>query len=126
MHGLRRAKKSVLPRANFRSLILVLLGRLRHCRVEGESMVPELFSGDVVLYRPLNSNLSALRKGSIVVASHPKKSKIFLIKRVNNVYTFGIELLGDNQERSTDSRQFGLFDPQLIRGTVEFLIPIRT
>ena len=85
-------------------------------------MAPTLFSGDIVFYRPLNKKSNSLKKGSIVVASHPRKNKIFLIKRVKEMHNFGIELIGDNHENSTDSRQYGLIHHNLIKGTVEFLI----
>ena len=80
-------------------------------RVVGMSMLPAYRPGAIVVgvqrLRP--------RIGSVVVAElHGRE----IIKRVTRVSRRGFYLMGDNTDHSTDSRTYGWFAPQLIKGVV--------
>jgi len=82
-------------------------------------MAPLLRPGDEVLvdmraYRQMRPCL-----GDIVVARHPYRSDLLLIKRVAQVLENGsCTLEGDNPTESTDSRAFGSLPPECILGRV--------
>lgn len=83
-------------------------------RVEGDSMLPELKNGDIVLVKKIEN----LQVGDIVVANHPFR-KTFIIKRITEISTGGkLFLKGDNPQESTDSRTFGEIDKKDILGKV--------
>ena len=125
--GLLQARSEDLPGVNLHSLLLLLAGYRRHCRIDGESMQPTLFSGDFVIFRPLNctKKISSVQEGSIVVANHPLNTPKLMIKRVHKISLEGIDLRGDNLNSSTDSRQFGLVRRENIKGVVESIFPLR-
>lgn len=67
-------------------------------------MWPTLNEGDVVLVK---RTLFA-REGDIVLAKHPYRSSVKIVKRVAEVLPDGALILkGDNPVESTDSRSFG-------------------
>ena len=101
----------------------MLTGLRRHCRVDGDSMQPTLSPGDVVIYRPITPNNLYLEKGCLVVLKHPLEQETLIVKRVFQDQTWGIELRGDNERNSIDSRQFGLVDRNKLCGIVEQIIP---
>jgi len=69
-------------------------------RVMGDSMLPTLTPGTIVLaVRP-----RAIRPGDIVVVHHDNLDKI---KRVKEIRAGEIFLTGDNSLHSSDSRDFG-------------------
>lgn len=78
-------------------------------------MAPALKSGDVVLIDPKAKG----SVGDIVVAHHPYKKSIRLMKRVEMIDESGrYTLKGDNPESSTDSRTFGSVAASDITGKV--------
>lgn len=96
--------ESDLPKATWKDRVLFLLGRRLAFRVEGDSMAPTLNDGDTVLIAP---HLKA-KPGDIVLAKHPYKQSVKVLKRVAHVDTDGrYNLIGDNPEASSDSRTFG-------------------
>jgi len=85
-------------------------------RVEGDSMLPILKNGDLVL---INLDTEP-RIGDIVLAAHPFKKSVKIIKRINEITTENrYFLVGDNQGESTDSRIFGTIAKNDILGKVE-------
>ncbi len=90
-------------------------------------MRPTLSPGDLVLYRPINFKSAdfCLKQGCLVIVKHPLRTKTLLIKRVHQKNRFGIEIRGDNERESTDSRQFGYVKEQHIHGVVEKIIKIK-
>jgi nickel-type superoxide dismutase maturation protease len=83
-------------------------------RVEGNSMLPVLQGGDIVLAKKTGD----LKVNDIVVANHPFR-KTFIIKRITKITTDGkFFLSGDNPDESTDSRTFGEISEKDILGKV--------
>ena len=78
-----------------------------------------LKEGDLVTYKKLNPKNIDLEIGDIVVASHPKTKNKLIIKRIHRIYQNKFDLRGDNYFSSTDTRQFGLIELDLIIGKVE-------
>ena len=99
------------------------------CRVavKGLSMAPALLPGDHLLVRPAR----ILRRRDLVVVKDPHAEGRWVVKRVaalpgQSVVVdgrtieagAGIVLLGDNAERSTDSRQYGPVPLDAVHGRV--------
>lgn len=106
---------SELRKANLIDRLLLVLGRRRAFVVEGDSMAPTLNEGDVVLVEPG----SKFGVGDIVLAAHPYRSSVKILKRVTAIGSDGaLTLTGDNAAASTDSRTFGALAPGNIFGKV--------
>jgi len=85
--------------------------------VSGDSMEPTLRDGDRVVVRRLGR---APRPGEVVLVPDPRAPERNLVKRIAAVRPEGLELAGDQPDRSTDSRQFGPVDPRSVEGRVFF------
>ena len=82
-------------------------------------MLPLLKPGDDVLVNPNAYRQTQPRPGDIVVAQHPFRQDVRLIKRVTDVLDNGRYVLkGDNPAESTDSRTFGAISASYIIGRV--------
>lgn len=79
-------------------------------RVVGKSMEPTLYEGDLVL-----TKRSMPKKNDVVVAEANGRE---VIKRVKKVHASSIEVVGDNAEASTDSRDFGPLPLNSVGGVV--------
>ena len=102
-----------LPQANWKEKILFFLGRRRAILVEGDSMLPNLKNGDAVLIYA-DAKISA---GDIVLAKHPFKKSVIILKRLAEIDENGnYFLVGDNLSESTDSRTFGALSAKHILG----------
>ncbi len=78
-------------------------------------MVPALQPGDHVFVDPS----AAYATGDIVVARHPFKAGLMLVKRVGAVGDDGtLELLSDNPVEGTDSRTLGRAPESAVIGRV--------
>jgi nickel-type superoxide dismutase maturation protease len=98
---------------NWKDHFLYFLGRRRAFRVEGDSMKPTLKKDDVVLIESTND----VSVGDIVLAQHPYKQSVKILKRVDKIDENGrISLVGDNPQESTDSRTFGTVSIEYIYG----------
>lgn len=105
----RLEKASLFDRSLYR------LGFRRGFIVEGDSMMPTVRSGDVVLIRP-TADYSV---GDIVLSNHPYKTSVKLLKRISQIDADGaVQLVGDNPAESTDSRAFGAVSLELVMGKV--------
>jgi nickel-type superoxide dismutase maturation protease len=71
--------------------------------VAGESMRPAFEPGDRVLVVPV----LRLRPGQVVAVPDPGRPDRLLLKRVLSTGSGLVELRGDNEQASTDSRHFG-------------------
>tara|TARA_B100000214_G_scaffold306892_1_gene238016 strand:+ start:536 stop:799 length:264 start_codon:yes stop_codon:yes gene_type:complete len=78
-----------------------------------------LKEGDLISYRKLNQKKSNLKIGDIVVASHPEIKNKLIVKRIHGIYQKKFDLRGDNYFSSTDSRELGFIDIDLIIGKVD-------
>ncbi len=83
-------------------------------RVSGRSMEPTFRPGKLVLIWQWSTKPAV---GRIIVIKHDGLEKI---KRVQQVKPSQIFVVGDNQDHSTDSRQFGWLDQACITGRVLF------
>lgn len=77
-------------------------------------MLPDLKDGDKVLVKPQES----YQIGDIVVAQHPFKQSVVLIKRISEIDEQSVSLSGDNPSESTDSRTLGRIPKKDILGKV--------
>ena len=76
---------------------------IRYLAVAGPSMEPGLRDGDWVL--ALSG--AQVGVGDVVVAEHPARAGLLIVKRVARIGPDGYWLLGDRPDASTDSRHFG-------------------
>jgi nickel-type superoxide dismutase maturation protease len=82
-----------------------LLLRRRRYRVSGASMIPLLNPGDEVLLDPRAYRRAAPQPGDMVVALHPAKTGIHIIRRVSALNPDGtVSLRGENPFESSDFR----------------------
>ena len=123
--GSQPANQRVLKGVNLNSLLLLLTFQRSCCRVVGDSMVPTLSSGDLIIYRRINPQTYLPIKGSIVVLKNPLDPKSLIIKRIYDYNSNSIEIRGDNEEKSIDSRQYGSVQCKSIFGVVERIIPLQ-
>jgi nickel-type superoxide dismutase maturation protease len=101
--------------ANWFDIGLLLFNFCRRYRVEGDSMLPTLKNGGEVLVKTGEK----LQIGDIVIANHPFKKSVVIIKRIEKISTSGkLFLVGDNPSESTDSRSFGEISAESIIGKV--------
>ena len=108
-----------LKHGGFREFLLWLFRLRRRFRVTGNSMLPLLQPGETILVDPKAYRHASPRPGDIVVAQHPYRSNLHLVKRVVAEVENGRCLLaGDNPSESTDSRSFGAVDIEQILGRV--------
>ncbi len=99
---------SELPSRTCLGILQLLLFLRRRALVAGPSMEPLLHDGDTVLVDPRAYRTSAPGIGDIVLARHPTRGGIEIVKRVATVLDDGrLDLRGDNAAESTDSRSLG-------------------
>ena len=120
--GLRQADKNLFQKPDLFTLFTLIIGYRKHLRVFGNSMEETLKEGDLITYKNLNPKKINLEVGDIVVASHPKIKNKLLIKRIHRIYKNKFDLRGDNSLASTDSRDFGLIELDLIIGKVDKIL----
>jgi nickel-type superoxide dismutase maturation protease len=96
-------------------ILLLVTKRGKRFRVEGNSMFPEFNDGDEVLVKTYKS----YNVKDVVLAAHPFKKSVKIIKRIDQISDVGeFFLLGDNLNESTDSRTLGFFSHDQILGKV--------
>lgn len=79
-------------------------------RVAGSSMTPTLKSGDLLLFARKKYKLN-----DIVLFDHEGREKV---KRISGIEPGGVVLLGDNPQCSTDSREFGVLNGEVIKAVL--------
>lgn len=105
-----------LPEADWTDEIAYIGGLREIFRVEGDSMFPTLNEGDLVLINPH----AEYAIGDIVVARHPFKQSVNIIKRIAEILPDErYILLSDNLVESSDSRSFGAIAAKDIIGKAE-------
>jgi nickel-type superoxide dismutase maturation protease len=107
--------KSEVPITGWKELVLLYVGKRIGFEVDGDSMTPTLKTGDRVLIDPSAS----IEIGDIVLANHPYKKNVRMVKRVSSIDPDGNHFLaGDNPAESTDSQTFGKIPAKDILGKV--------
>jgi nickel-type superoxide dismutase maturation protease len=89
-------------------------GRFGLLDVDGPSMAPTLAHGDRLLCR----FGGRVRAGAIVVARHPLRQELFVVKRAVERRGGGWWLLSDNSRVESDSRDYGPVPDELVLGRV--------
>lgn len=98
---------NVLPKTNYRELLLLLLRRRIRLKVIGNSMLPLLQPGTEILIDPHAYHKFPPKTDDIVVTTHPSDPQLTIVKRVTFVDQGKCFLTGDNLAESTDSRHWG-------------------
>ena len=117
--GLPQADKSLFHKPDLFTLFTLIIGYRQYLRVVGTSMEGTLKEGDLITYKKLNPKNLDLDIGDIVVAYHPKIKRKLIIKRIYRIYQNKYDLRGDFSYASTDSRELGLIELDLIIGKVD-------
>jgi nickel-type superoxide dismutase maturation protease len=85
--------------------------------VAGDSMAPTLMPGDWLLADPEAFARRPPSVGELVLVPDPREPSRLLVKRVAAVGTDGsLDVRGDDERASTDSRTFGPVDPRQVAG----------
>ncbi len=104
-----------IPKAGWLETALLLFDYRVRYRVEGDSMVPTLMPGEQVLV----DTKAEIEVDDIVVARHPFKKSVTMVKRVKEIDSGRrFFLISDNLVDSTDSRSFGTLPADMIIGRV--------
>ncbi|WP_071517958.1 nickel-type superoxide dismutase maturation protease [Geitlerinema sp. PCC 9228] len=108
-----------LPRCSYWELFLWILRRRSRFRVSGYSMTPLLQPGEEILVDPQAYRHHSPKLGDIVVARHPERHDLQLVKWIGAVRRDGqCFLIGNNLTESTDSRTFGWVSSDCLLGRV--------
>lgn len=108
-----------LPNITYLEFIFWIFGRRKRFRVTGISMQPLLQPGEEILINPFAYKKASPQVNDLVVATHPKKADIEIIKRISHITEDdNLFLIGDNPKHSTDSRNFGAIPLKNIIGKV--------
>ena len=95
-----------LPDSEFVEILRWLFRRRRRFTVSGASMFPILKPGDQVLLNHRAYARKLPRVGDIVVAMHPARKNLKIIKRITRVHEDGtLNLEGENIFETTDFRR---------------------
>ena len=87
-------------------------------------MQPTLQPGDAVLADLRTPRRRILQPGEVVIARHPQRGDLSIIKRITALDPQGNYFLSsDNPIEGTDSRSFGTVPPALVLGLVTNRIP---
>jgi nickel-type superoxide dismutase maturation protease len=84
--------------------------------VAGDSMRPAFEAGDRLWIGPT----FRLRPGQVVAVSDPRQPSRLLVKRVHQIDGDRVEVRGDNDTASTDSRHFGPVPRASVAGRVMY------
>ena len=86
-------------------------------RIQGDSMWPTFSNDDLVVFTSVSK--TELTIGDVVLAIHPFKPKVLLVKRIHRIEIDGrLFLVGDNPDplASEDSHNFGPVSPDAVQG----------
>lgn len=90
--------------------------RCARLEVVGASMLPSFEEGD----RLVAVRMGGIRSGDVVAVPDPRDGERLLVKRVCGVDGDLLELRGDNDLASTDSRTFGPVNRSTVAGKVVY------
>ena len=87
--------------------------------ISGDSMWPTYPDGTQFLLNPCP--FEELSVGDVVLAQHPFKSTVRIVKRIQNIHALTVFLVGDNPDplASEDSHNFGAVRHEAILGRCE-------
>ena len=87
--------------------------------ISGDSMWPTFPDGTQFLLNPCP--FEELSVGDVVLAQHPFKSTVRIVKRIQNIQAHTVFLVGDNPDplASEDSHNFGYVRHEAILGRCE-------
>ena len=76
--------------------------------IQGDSMWPTIFDGERLEFVPYDRDIAPV-EGSVVLAQHPLKQGVMMVKRIKTVSDDRVFLEGDNPDplASEDSHNFG-------------------
>ena len=86
--------------------------------LQGDSMWPTFRTGDVLFFRRLADG-DGLAAGDVVLAQHPLKGSVLIVKRVHRVLETGeVFLVGDQPDPTAteDSHNFGPVRQESVMG----------
>ena len=86
--------------------------------VKEQSMEPSFKEGDFVMVDRMSYLFSRPKVGHVVIARHPQKPDMLLLKRIVEESRGMYFIKGDNSLASTDSRHFGWLKKDLVIGKV--------
>ncbi|MEV0666664.1 nickel-type superoxide dismutase maturation protease [Actinomadura luteofluorescens] len=111
-----RIRTAVLCGLAGTAVIALAARRLRTVEVTGESMLPGLRPGDWLIVRDGARPVP----GAVVVAGHPERRELLIVKRVSHRSADGWWLESDNQRApgGRDSWDFGAVADDLVVGRV--------
>jgi nickel-type superoxide dismutase maturation protease len=102
-----------LPAAGWLEKAAYLCGFREIFVIDGDSMLPTLKPGERVLIDPGGP----FEVGAVVLARHPFRRGLRIVKRIREITPEGrYFLVGDNAPESTDSRSFGTLAAKDILG----------
>ena len=108
-----------IPAPALREWLLWAFRRRLRLRVSGDSMLPTLIAGDLVLVDGAAYRHDLPVPGDVVVVRHPYQKDLIIIKRMSAVTAEGrIIVHSDNPRAGSDSRQFGALAPARLIGRV--------
>lgn len=111
--------RTPLPTPSWQEWILWILRQRLRLQVTGESMLPTLVPGDIVLVDQNAYQKSSPQIGEIVLAHHPYQQNLSIIKRIADITPEGrLVLHSDNRKAGSDSRQFGTISINRLIGKV--------
>ena len=97
-------------------MALVATKGLTRVVVSGDSMSPAFQPDDRLVLVPA----VRLRPGHVVGVADPREPQRLLVKRVRSIEGELVEVMGDNETRSTDSRHFGAVPRRSIVGRAAY------
>jgi nickel-type superoxide dismutase maturation protease len=115
-HGRTRRRGFTLCAAALITLLGASRWRFHRVVVSGESMRPAFEPGDRVLVVPA----VCVRPGHVVAIRDPRRPDRLLVKRVRSIASGLVDVRGDNQGASTDSRDFGPVPRSSVAGRVVY------
>ena len=115
-HSPRRPRPAPLILAALIGISWLMARRCHRLEVVGQSMLPAFAPGD----RLLAVEGLRVRPGDVVAVEDPRSAARILVKRVRRVSAGTVEIRGDNDSASTDSRVFGPVSRSAIRGRVVY------
>lgn len=84
-------------------------------------MLPLLKPGDEILIDPYAYHRYLPQIDDIIVAKHPQKRQLTIVKRITAIKDNQYFLMGDNRNASTDSHDWGTIELSNIYGRVTSL-----